>query len=621
MGMLQMAQQINNYIITQPSCYSNDITNKVNSKNDAQNTKTLSEQKAEIIDELIKITQTTKQVSLQIESEDHKTNVEAMTKCIVNNFETLCTHQFCVSRWFKNHIPGSMQIAIVDLLKFEKGGARPTESECAEKLLNIYNRCILMNQNKFKYIEGLCEFIKSSNKSSNASQNNNKEEYTGHFNDAYRQHNNETGVTTTNYTQYRRLKIDKPKQENISSIDNYNNYIQTINQLSENNNYALNENNHNNSNDSQIKNDSEILVNKKNISNTIICKQREIAINKLKNWLSYAKAIFENILDIPTIKHNNICPHPPEKTPKIVFGDNDGSIARMCLGFISTGFMRLEDDDLKKLAYLLKQEAAVKTPKDCKNFQSDPLLSKLVFEIVENATFHKIDTIIIQLGDIMFDRLTNNQAAMMKLIEKSSKAAGLKIENGNVVEGKLIFITGNHEEFLNFDWMTINDISKEPHDNEDSLREKLEKNNLQFGHYACNRMKNKKKYNEFLNTYFVNSYAEEEYNRIYVHNGLKRLNNNTYKTGLGGRNGATISGENAVKLSKKINKLQMIAGHDFRPYNNENTKDQREDTRTLQIVSGHAGFYDDEATYNNTEIRLNSRGGDRYFYPAGLKIC
>ncbi len=123
---------------------------------------------------------------------------------------------------------------------------------------------------------------------------------------------------------------------------------------------------------------------------------------------------------------------------RVVFGDMDGGFARTMLSALRARMIALPEAavaDLCDLALVEAQSARRAAGRTLRSYQADPAVAAQQAQLLRSAQFWKVPRgSVVWLGDIMFDRLTNNLRAMDSLIRRL-KAHGA------------VFIMGNHEEY------------------------------------------------------------------------------------------------------------------------------------------------------------------------------
>jgi hypothetical protein len=131
-------------------------------------------------------------------------------------------------------------------------------------------------------------------------------------------------------------------------------------------------------------------------------------------------------------------------------GDADGSMGRMVLHAIASGVAELPSEQMPALARLMNREISASLDLDngLKNYQADLQVSRDLDSVADALVVrpkpHQDDKpACIFLGDILSDRLTNNQEAMARFIYKLS---GFDPQNpGARADSGVRFIAGNHD--------------------------------------------------------------------------------------------------------------------------------------------------------------------------------
>ena len=138
-----------------------------------------------------------------------------------------------------------------------------------------------------------------------------------------------------------------------------------------------------------------------------------------------------------------------EQAPRtFVMGDADGSMGRMLLHVIASGTGRLPPEKMPLLAKVLDREFLCNELEDLLNFQEDTHLAYLHSElagalVVTPQTGHN-EPACLFMGDILSDRLTNNQKAMSNMIFKLKGYDLTNLQKPPQNTG-VRFIAGNHD--------------------------------------------------------------------------------------------------------------------------------------------------------------------------------
>lgn len=127
------------------------------------------------------------------------------------------------------------------------------------------------------------------------------------------------------------------------------------------------------------------------------------------------------------------------KSGTYVFGDADGSFARVVLAAVISGHIEISNRGLEILNRLLSIESDTLTraagPEGEEafiNFQKNPQIYQDIDILLLEIKYKKTKNKLIFLGDILFDRLTNNLNAVINLIE-------------HLYDQGVFFIKGNHD--------------------------------------------------------------------------------------------------------------------------------------------------------------------------------
>ncbi len=122
--------------------------------------------------------------------------------------------------------------------------------------------------------------------------------------------------------------------------------------------------------------------------------------------------------------------------PVTIFGDMDGGLARTVLSGMRAGMVSVPPghrEDLCSLLVLEAESARHANGQSLKTYQASREIETIQGRLVGSLHFQQVERgSVVWLGDIVFDRLTNNIPAMAKLLRALR-------ENGAVI------ITGNHE--------------------------------------------------------------------------------------------------------------------------------------------------------------------------------
>jgi hypothetical protein len=112
------------------------------------------------------------------------------------------------------------------------------------------------------------------------------------------------------------------------------------------------------------------------------------------------------------------------KSGTYIFGDADGSFARVVLAAVISGYVEVSNSGLEILSRLLSLESDTlnrasgpEGEEAFTNFQKNTQIYNNIEALLSDMKYKKAKNKLIFLGDILFDRLTNNLNATIKLIE------------------------------------------------------------------------------------------------------------------------------------------------------------------------------------------------------------
>ena len=133
-------------------------------------------------------------------------------------------------------------------------------------------------------------------------------------------------------------------------------------------------------------------------------------------------------------------PPPPTWIKKrlLLFGDMDGGFARTVLSAMRANMVTVAPDHVGKLCRMLILEAESiqqVNGHDLKQYQSSARVEAKQKRILDAIRYQRVEVgSVVWLGDIVFDRLTNNLPAMDRLLRELHRHGAL-------------FIRGNHEQY------------------------------------------------------------------------------------------------------------------------------------------------------------------------------
>ena len=282
---------------------------------------------------------------------------------------------------------------------------------------------------------------------------------------------------------------------------------------------------------------------------------------------SNVKSYFKNFLKIEPVDEGSINSSSP-----ICIGDTDGSTGRAILAAIQAGMISFKgQNDLDDLAIVLSWEYRLRN--DFRGFQESPVVRTALDRLAANAQYHKCTTPLIFIGDVSFDRLSNNMVADKSIREKL-KEHGAR------------FIKGNHDDY-----------------DEVSLY-----NEEQSGRYGQNNIP-RIEWKDHEKKVFENAYYDSNKKCLYLHNGIQldRYKPNLIVTAFGEFKVSEI--ENLEALVTKINQSEATNFTNFRP-DDKGMADLLEHNlfKNIRIVHGHNGYHNTD--YRNvTNINSRDEGG------------
>lgn len=220
-----------------------------------------------------------------------------------------------------------------------------------------------------------------------------------------------------------------------------------------------------------------------------------------------------------------------------ILGDADGSFCRIACAALLSGFISITPQGLKLLKILLKEENATllraeKEDNEGNNSLSAFQANKSIFNAIEmllaNMEYKRSNHKLICLGDLLFDRLTNNLNANLKIIE-------------NLYDLGVIFIKGNHDylDAIDHDWAGYGAYRNKDEEDKNLTKTVIDK---------CYRL----------------AYYDKEQNILYTHAALGKLTNNMIKYCH-----LELDYKNVNNLKDEINKIEGGIDYeylqDFRP--------------------------------------------------------
>lgn len=281
-----------------------------------------------------------------------------------------------------------------------------------------------------------------------------------------------------------------------------------------------------------------------------------------------AKTFFAPLLAMQSIAQ-------PANNAPIVSGDTDGSTARAILLGIQSGKLSITEKGQEILLQLLEEEAraASRWGKLGGKFQSDPVLQANLANISAELTYSKGLRPLIFIGDVAHDRFSCNKDVDREIREK-------------LHEQGVVYIFGNHDTH--------------------QVVGKLKKG--QSGESALDTA-TPEQWAFHEEKVFVNAYFDAHSQTLYIHNGLRAVNNHTIDTAFGEVNLA-MQGK-VDELVNKINaQLQTRSSSKttkFRPSANEIQKVAQ--SFNIRIAHGHNGIFNPLDRANVVSLNARSDTG------------
>ncbi len=308
--------------------------------------------------------------------------------------------------------------------------------------------------------------------------------------------------------------------------------------------------------------------------NELVIKSEEIIyiLGKLNNE---AQLYFENLLKIENVE-STVVPST------IALGDADGSIGRIILAAMQSGYIKCDDKSIiDELIVILELEANIAKDvvksSDLINFQKNENMAKKLSLILSKLTFKCGYFKLICIGDIIHDRFSNNKVATKDLISKLHDVG-------------VVFIRGNHD-VKNHCFEGFNPLL--------CLS--------QAGEFACIPLREGEEIS--LEERFVNCYYDKDTNKFYIHNGIEYNEEfKIYKTAFAELNDEFE--ENIEFLVREINKLKSISYEltNFRPHDNVMENIPIFVNNKCKIIHGH----NLDSNIKNNVYNINARKSGSY---------
>lgn len=273
------------------------------------------------------------------------------------------------------------------------------------------------------------------------------------------------------------------------------------------------------------------------------------------------------------------------KKYKLAIGDTDGSMARIILALMVKNFAHLDQKQTNMLATLMILETAVAFGYlGFEQFQSSKICQTYYRSLSEIEINPVGQDEIIFLGDIIYDRLSADHAAIIHLIKK-------------IKTNKLaIFILGNHDYL---DWY--------PWEYADQFPIQIL---VQWGSFgAIGNKLDAVNFRNDITAFFDLAYYDQASNALYIHNGIKPIQTaesadkllTTYQTAFG-----IFTASSAHELAISINScnLNNIDTNHFTSFRPEDVEMSRLE---FKIIHGHnAVTNNDYPNVYNLNARIDS---------------
>lgn len=274
------------------------------------------------------------------------------------------------------------------------------------------------------------------------------------------------------------------------------------------------------------------------------------------------------------------------------FGDMDGGFARTMLAGIRAGMITLNESDLNTLCSMLRQERLALGTESAAfiQFQESIAINQQQQELVNNASYSAPASQVIYIGDILHDRLNNNQLALALLLKKLHQYGA-------------IFIYGNHDSYS--DAQIVCNADK---------WWKYER-----GCYAATQI-SESMANDLRQTVYINAYLDDQNYIFYSHNGVAESETRPeYLITAFGEidNYKNLDAKSIVEI---MNNGQPLRQTSFRPSESAmELLNLYHNQQKVSIIHGHNGIFD----YSNPQvINLNARYGssDSDFITAAIQL-
>ncbi|MCX9063850.1 DUF4049 domain-containing protein, partial [Citrobacter portucalensis] len=204
-----------------------------------------------------------------------------------------------------------------------------------------------------------------------------------------------------------------------------------------------------------------------------------------------------------------------------VIGDLDGSVTRMVLSAMFSGYINITKTGVKLLASLMRREATLANTTSSEEvffqaYQSDDNISRQLEELVTELSYSDSIQKLVYIGDTAFDRFACNQKVSLEIREK-------------LHEKGVVFILGNHD---------VHPVGQESY---------------QWGYYSVKTI-TRRRWAEHQSKVFKKAHYDENHNIIFVHNGFQLGSGMKIHTAFGLVN--FKDGETPADFCERVNKLE-----------------------------------------------------------------
>jgi len=260
----------------------------------------------------------------------------------------------------------------------------------------------------------------------------------------------------------------------------------------------------------------------------------------------------------------------------------DGGTGRLIAAALRAGLIKLDAGHLETLGELLNAEAAALAGGNGGEMQAyqesadiNAKINSVVDYILLSRQVYPVAAQVVFAGDILFDRLSNNVPATVRLLRELHRKGA-------------IFVAGNH----------------------DDLETKQRIKRIQRGYYAYGKISDAEAL-EARRLYFVNAWFDSFNTVFYSHHGVMRDKDSPAVLNTGFGKIADFDNKDITEIVATMNKYDFCNGTDFRPKDVEmeqlglyyRTADGKR--KPVTIVHGHSDSFD---VRSQRVININARG-------------